>query len=173
MWQQQCQVSTWNRERKVDCNKKKQKTNKKTGWSWKAASPPLLSAGWGIPQVYTLLGGGEVEEWKGCTFLLDGITLPISREWEGVNWKITPHFSKLKKNTNELCRLRGGKGNLLSTCCCFWAAQRSERESCRGARAFVRLAEVKCAVRGTWNALHAPCGAFVACSWQWVWHSTN
>lgn len=59
----------------------------------KAGKATLLkkkkSAVWGFPKVYTLLGGG-VEEWKGCTFLSDGIRLPISRA--GGNGKIIPHF---------------------------------------------------------------------------------
>lgn len=35
----------------------------------------------GIPKGFalcTLLGGGELEGWKGCTFLSDGIRLPIN-----------------------------------------------------------------------------------------------
>lgn len=35
-----------------------------------------------------LPGGGELEEWLGCTFLFDGIRLPISGA--GANWKIAP-----------------------------------------------------------------------------------
>ena len=58
----------------------------------KASRPTLffLSACWGFPKVCMLLGGGELEEWKGCTFLTDGIRLPISGA--GGNWKIIPHF---------------------------------------------------------------------------------
>lgn len=56
----------------------------------KAAHRLFLSASWGFPQVCTLLGGGELEEWKGCTFLSDGIRLPIGGA--GGNWKIIPHF---------------------------------------------------------------------------------
>lgn len=54
----------------------------------------------GIPKGFalcTLLGGGELEGWKGCTFLSDGIRFPINGVGEergglGKN----PSFSKLK-----------------------------------------------------------------------------
>lgn len=36
----------------------------------------------------------ELEEWKACTFLLDGIILPINRT--GGNWKIIPQVSRLE-----------------------------------------------------------------------------
>lgn len=67
-----------------------------------------LSISRGLPKVYTLLGGEELEEWKACTFLLDGIRLPISGA--GGNWKIIPHFPGWNKTV--LYRLRGGKGDL-------------------------------------------------------------
>lgn len=55
---------------------------------------PFLSGGLGIPKDI-FLDGGEVEEWKGYTFLLDGIRLPIGRA--GGNGKIIPHFPKWNK----------------------------------------------------------------------------
>lgn len=40
----------------------------------------------------TLLGGGELQEWKSCTFLSDGIRFPISGAAGLGDWKIIPHF---------------------------------------------------------------------------------
>lgn len=60
------------------------------------ATHPLffLSARWGFPKVCMLLGGGELEEWKGCTFLPDGIRFPIGGA--GAILENNPSFSKLK-----------------------------------------------------------------------------
>lgn len=73
-----------------------------------AGHPPcVLSASWGFPKVCLLLGGGELEEWKSCTFLMDGIRLPIGGA-RGI-WKIIPHFP----SWNKWCyKLWSGKGHL-------------------------------------------------------------
>lgn len=61
----------------------------------------------GIPKGFalcTLLGGGELEGWKGCTFLSDGIRFPINGVGEegGGGWGKIPHFPSWNRCSNTL-----------------------------------------------------------------------
>lgn len=82
--------------------------------------PPPMPNPWrficrlGIPKgLKALLVGGVLQGWRDCTFLPDGIRLPIS----GAGRKIIPHFFLIEINVVLCCEVEGASlWNMCSLC---------------------------------------------------------